>query len=373
VTHPPSGIVGTHETPVPLLDLARVRQNAARAARYCAEHGVSWRPHVKTHKSQRIARIQLEAGASGLTVATPREAEVMSEVCDDILMAYPALGPSKLGRLMALPRGVRLTVGLDSREALDQLSAASAAVGRTTGVLIEVDLGMSRVGLPTPFAAVQLARLASEAPGLRYRGIMFYPGHLRTAAAEQEEGLAEVNRRLQDILSALVSQGLAPDIVSGGSTPTLWRSHAMVGVTEVRPGTIIFNDRDILAMGACGEGDLAYSVVATVVSVGVPGQAVLDAGSKALSKEALRSLGDGYGFLMEHPEVRITSMSEEHGVLCLQGSDWRPAVGEQVRVIPNHVCLSVNLQDRYLVDTGLGLEPWPIEARGRLPWKPDPE
>jgi D-serine deaminase-like pyridoxal phosphate-dependent protein len=361
-------LIGDLETPAPLLDLERVRANALRAVEYCAAHGIAWRPHVKTHKSLNVARIQLEAGVRGLTVATPREAEVMAEVCDDLLLAYPALGPSKLGRLMALPERVRLTVGLDSGEALDQLSAASEAAGRTTGVLVEADMGMGRVGLPGVPDVVALARRAAEAPGIEYRGIMFYPGHIRTAADEQDDGLAEVNGRLAALLTALAEAGLPAEIVSGGSTPTLWRSHDLDGVTEVRAGTAIFNDRDILAMGACRPEDLAYSVVATVVSTATPGKAVLDSGSKALAKESFRSLGGGFGFVLEHPEVEVAGLSEEHGVLSLEGSDWEPKVGERVRVIPNHVCVSVNLQDRYLVDTGSGLEIWPIEGRGRTPW-----
>jgi D-serine deaminase-like pyridoxal phosphate-dependent protein len=114
-------------------------------------------------------------------------------------------------------------------------------------------------------------------------------------------------------------------------------------------------------------------VAGTVVSTAVPGRAVLDTGSKALAKESFRSEGGGFGFVLEHPEVTVAALSEEHGVLDLSGTDWSPRVGEQVRVVPNHVCVSVNLQDRYLVDTGSALEAWPIEARGRGPWRsPDP-
>jgi D-serine deaminase-like pyridoxal phosphate-dependent protein len=225
------------------------------------------------------------------------------------------------------------------------------------------------VGVQGPAQALSLAREASRAPGVQYRGVMFYPGHLRSPAEEQVQGLSEVNDRVADLLGTLEEGGLTPGIVSGGSTPTLWSSHRIAGVTEVRPGTCIFNDRDILAMGACGREDLAYAVLATVVSTAVPGRAVVDAGSKALAKESFRSLGGGFGFLQDRPEVEVVGLSEEHGILSLEHTDWRPRVGDRVRIIPNHVCVSVNLQDRYVVDTGSGLEAWPIEGRGRGPWQ----
>jgi D-serine deaminase-like pyridoxal phosphate-dependent protein len=367
-----SGKLGRVETPLPLIDLGRVKANAQRVADYCAGHGIAWRPHVKTHKSLQIASVQLAAGAAGLTVATPREAEVMATICDDILLAYPPLGPSKLDRLMALDAEVNLTVGLDSRRALDELGAAAASSGRQVGVLVEIDVGLGRMGVTTPGEAAVLAAHAAAMEGLEYRGIMFYPGHIRTPSLEQDEALSALGTRLSEVIETLERGGLAPSIVSGGSSPTLWRSHEIPGTTEIRAGTIIYNDRDMLTLGVCAPEHLAYAVVGTVVSTAVPGQGVLDTGSKALAKESFRSTGGGFGFVLEHPEVLVRSLSEEHGVLDLSRTDWTPAVGDQVRVIPNHVCVSVNLQDRYLVDTGSGLEAWPIQARGRTPWRLEP-
>jgi D-serine deaminase-like pyridoxal phosphate-dependent protein len=253
---------------------------------------------------------------------------------------------------------------------LDELAAAATSAGRRVGVLVEIDVGLGRMGVTTSGEAAVLASLAAAAEGVEYRGIMFYPGHIRTPAEEQDEALGALGKRLLEVLEVLRRDGLEPSIVSGGSSPTLWRSHEMPGITEVRAGTVIYNDRDMLAMGVCGSEDLAYAVVGTVVSTAVPGQAVLDTGSKALAKESFRSMGGGFGFVLEHPEVPVRSLSEEHGVLDLSRTDWAPEVGERVRVVPNHVCVSVNLQDRYLVDTGSGLEAWPIQARGRTPWSP---
>ena len=357
------------ETPAALVDVDRMEANLRRAAEYCRAHGLAWRPHAKTHKTPELAALQVELGAVGVTVATPREAEVMATAVDDILLAYPPFGASKLERLMRLPEHVRLTVGLDSAEALDALGAAAQRAGRTVGVLIELDAGMGRVGLASPEHAVELARRASGTAGVEYRGIMFYPGHIRGPVAEQDDALAALNARLAERIEALAAAGLRPDVVSGGSTPTFWRSHEVAGLTEVRPGTNIFNDRTTSEIGACDWDECAYSVLATVISTAVEGQAVVDAGSKALAKEELRATGGGYGALLDRPEVVVKAVSEEHGLLDLSATDWRPRVGERVRVVPNHVCVSVNLQERLTgVRGGEVVADWEIAGRGRSPW-----
>jgi D-serine deaminase-like pyridoxal phosphate-dependent protein len=357
------------ETPAALVDVDRMAANLRRAAEYCRAHGLAWRPHAKTHKTPELAAEQVRMGAVGVTVATPREAEVMASRVDDILLAYPPFGASKLERLMRLPERVRLTVGLDSPEALGALADAARAAGRTVGVLVELDAGMGRVGLASAEHAVELAQRASDAPGVEYRGIMFYPGHIRGPVAEQDAALAALNARLGERLEALERAGLRPGTVSGGSTPTFWRSHEVAGLTEVRPGTNIFNDRTTAEIGACGWNECAYSVLATVVSTAVPGQAVVDAGSKALAREELRAEGGGYGALLDRPEVVVKGVSEEHGLLDLSATDWRPRVGDRVRIVPNHVCVSVNLQERLVGVRGEeGVAEWEIAGRGRSPW-----
>lgn len=358
---------GRVETPVGYVDLARVRRNADRVARYAEGHGFAWRPHVKTHKSREIARIQLNAGARGLTVATLREAEVMAGLTGDLLLAYPPVGAAKLERLIRLPGSVDLTVGLDSVEVLGPLAKACEDAGRTVGVLIEQDVGLGRVGLAGIDDVVDLARRAADREGVRFRGVMFYPGHIRAARSEQDDALNALSRTVSATVDALRRAGLDPEVVSGGSTPTLWRSHEVGGLTEIRSGSCIFNDREAVAVGVAGPDDVAYSVLATVVSTSVPGRAVVDAGSKALAKEA-RGRGDGYGSVFGRPEVTVTALSEEHGVLDLTGSGWTPAVGERVRIVPNHVCVSVNLQDRLVADDGGALRWAALEGRGRGAW-----
>lgn len=354
------------ETPAGLVDISRMQANLERVASYCRDHGLAWRPHVKTHKTPQLGAAQIAAGACGLSVATPREAEVMAAITDDLLFAYPPVGRAKLDRLLALPESLELTVGLDSMEVLRALGSAAAERRREVGVLIEVDVGLHRVGVATPEEAVALAREAGQLDGTVYKGVMLYPGHIRSFVEEQGPALEEVSRCLDVVLDALGDADLTPGVVSGGSTPTLFRSHEVEGLTEVRAGMCIFNDRAIAAIGACRWEDCAYTVLATIVSTAYPGQAVVDAGSKALAREELRGPGAGYAVLLDRPDVTVAALSEEHGVLDLGASDWRPRVGDRVRLIPNHVCASVNLQERlYGVAGDRVSDVWEVAARGR--------
>ncbi len=354
------------ETPVGVVDLARARANAARVVEYCRRQGLRWRPHVKTHKSLRIAKMQLDEGASGLTVATPHEAEVMAEVCDDLLLAYPPVGAAKLERVLGLADRVRLGVALDSEAVLDPLGRGASARGVEVDVMVEVDAGLERVGVQGVDATVDLARRVAEAEGVRYRGLLFYAGHIRGDSPSDRTAARALGEHLERLSAALGAAGLAPEVVSGGTSPTVWQSHALPGLTEVRAGTCIYNDREQVAVGSAGPADLAYSVLATVVSTSVAGRAAVDAGSKALSRES--RAGDGtFGALLDRPEVKVVALSEEHGMLDLGETDWRPRVGDRVRIVPDHVCVSVNLQDRIVALDGDGnpVEILPLEARGR--------
>ncbi len=355
---------GAAETPIGVVDLARARANASKVVAYAEEHGLAWRPHVKTHKSLRVARLQLDAGARGLTVATLHEAEVMASLTDDLLLAYPPVGEAKLARLAALPERLDFKVALDSTEVTEPLAAAAVAAGRTVGVLVEQDVGLGRVGVQSAEEVVALARRVDEIEGVDFRGILFYPGHIRMPSDAQRPHLTEVADRVDRTIEALGEAGLPPEIVSGGSTPTLWHSHEIPGLTEIRSGSCIYYDREALAVGVGAPDALAYTVLATVVSTAVPGRAVVDAGSKALAKES-RGGDDGYGVLLDRPEVRVVGLSEEHGVLDLGETRWVPRIGERVRIVPNHVCVSVNLQERLLAMDGEERFLMELEGRGR--------
>ncbi len=357
------------ETPCALVDLDRLSANLDAMASYTIVQGLALRPHVKTHKSPRIAAEQVRRGAVGLTCATPRELEVMAEVSDDLLLAYPLLGEGKLARVMALPRHVRLTVGLDSMIAVDALAQAARRVDRDVRVLVEVDMGMHRVGVQSAEEALALAIHIRNSAPLEFGGVMFYPGHIREHVDQQAAALQRLRDDLGRLITLLGDASLPPRVVSGGSTPAAWRMHEVTGVTEVRPGTYVYNDRTTAMIGACAWEDCAFTVLGTVVSTAVPGQAVVDCGSKALGREPMRGTpGEGFGALLDRPEVVVARMSEEHGILDLQHTEWRPRVGDQVRIVPNHVCVVVHLNDTIHGVRGDQVESsWPVAARGRAP------
>jgi D-serine deaminase-like pyridoxal phosphate-dependent protein len=373
------------ETPAAVVDLDRLALNLDRMAAYCAVHGLRLRPHVKTHKAPRIAAEQLRLGASGLTVATVREAEVMSELTDDLLLAYPLAQPTALRRFTNIAPSVRLAVALDSRAAAERLAAAAAEIGRQVHVLVELDVGMRRTGVADAAAAASLAAFVADQPALAYGGVAFYPGHVRQATHAQAPAMAGVARQVELALEALARAGHPAGVVSGGSTPAAWRMHEVPGLTEVRPGTYVYNDRVTAAIGACEWDACAFTVLATVVSTSVPGQAVIDAGSKALGREPMDHTRvdaapggdgaapppggrtDGFGALLDRPEVVVARMSEEHGVLDLSRTEWRPEVGDTVRVVPNHACVVVHLNDLvYGVRDDVVETRWAVAARGRV-------
>ncbi|MBA2687632.1 MAG: alanine racemase [Gemmatimonadaceae bacterium] len=355
------------ETPIPVVDLDIMERNLDRMATYTAKNGLHLRPHTKTHKSPWIAAEQLERGAVGVTCATPREAEAMSTVSSDILLGFPAVGASKARRIASIPKDIDVTVSLDSEIALLDLAAAAQKADRSIGVYVELDLGMHRVGISSAEQAAELAMLVTQTRPLEYAGIAFYPGHIRESVGDQGPSLEKLSARLEEALEVMDSFGVRHPVVSGGSTPTVWRSHEIRGMTEIRPGTYVFNDRTTAMIGACDWEDCALTVLATVVSTAVDGQAVIDAGTKSLGREPIRGTpGEGFGSLLEHPEVTVRGMSEEHGILELKDSNWRPEVGERVRVIPNHVCIVVHLFDELVGVRGATIDKrWAVAARGR--------
>ena len=356
----------TLETPVPIVDLDRLTHNLDRMAAYATLHDLRLRPHVKTHKAPRIATEQLQRGAVGLTCATTHELECMADVCDDLLLAYPPVGAARLERLMRLPSSVRLTVAVDSADCLPALGMAARLARRELEVYVEVDMGMQRVGVAPSRAAATLAKAVRDTDALRFAGLTFYPGHVRERVGEQGSAIASLGASLHDVHEALLDAGLPPRVISGGSTPLAWRIHEVPGVTEVRPGTYVYNDRTTAAINACDWDDCALTVLATVVSTAVPGQCVVDAGTKALAREPLRGDGDGFAAVLDRPEVVVTRMSEEHGILDLSHTDWRPRIGDRVRLVPNHVCIVVQQFDTIVGVRGDYVETsWPVAARGR--------
>ena len=355
-------------TPAAVVDLDRLEANVRRMQDYADTQGLRLRPHTKTHKAPWLGQRQVEAGAAGLTVATPAEATAMAPVTPELLVAHPPVGV-RASALAGIAAGTPTLVGLDSIEAVRALHAAleDRAPAEPVGVLVELDVGMRRCGVAGAAEAMEVAR-ACAGPVV-YRGVMFYPGHIRDRVDEQDRKLEALALELGAIVQALGDAGLEPEIVSGGSTPTAFRSHEVPRQTEIRPGTYVFNDRGTAAIGACAWDDCAYTILTTVVSTAVPGQAVVDAGSKALSSDVIPAPEyGGYGQLLGERHATVARLSEEHGILDLSRTDWRAAVGDRVRIIPNHVCVSVNLQNRVFGIRGDRVErAWSVQGRGWTP------
>ncbi|WP_375409873.1 D-TA family PLP-dependent enzyme, partial [uncultured Methylobacterium sp.] len=323
-------------TPAVVVDLDVAEANIARVQASCDRAGLANRPHVKTHKSPELAKLQVAAGARGITCQKLGEAEVMAEAgLDDILISYNILGEQKLGRLGALLKRSRITVGADSATTIDGLTSAAAIAGRPLPVVVECDTGMRRAGVETPGEAVALSRRIAAAPGLTFAGLLFYP---------LPDGWPETQSFFDTVSAGLRDAGLTSTIVSTGGSPNLAHLGALHGATEHRPGTYIFNDRMQVAAGVATLADCALTVYATVASRATDARGIVDAGSKTLTSDPGGL--DGHGLILEYPKARIGHLSEEHGFLDLAASEARPAVGEVVRIIPNHVCVVVNMVDR---------------------------
>ena len=344
-------------TPAVVIDLDIVERNIARLQSLCDAAGIANRPHVKTHKSTVLAAMQKEAGAMGITCQKLGEAEVMADGGqDDILISYNILGEEKLGRLGRLAGRIKMTVSADNPVVVEGLPQAGEIAGRSLDVLVECDTGRKRAGVETPGEAIALAKQIAATPHLRFAGFLIYP---------PETGFPETRAFLDKALAGIREVGLDAAVISSGGTPNLPHLSEIAAVTEHRSGTSIFNDRMMMAAGVAGLEDCALSVYATVVSRAAPERGILDAGSKTLTSD-VGGL-DGHGLILEHPQARIARFAEEHGFLDLSACNDRPNVGEVVRVIPNHVCVVVNMVDRLImVRGGEIVGELPVAARGRL-------
>jgi D-serine deaminase-like pyridoxal phosphate-dependent protein len=357
------------ETPALLVDLDVMERNLQHVADYTRQHGLRLRPHTKTHKSPRIGRRQLDLGAAGLTVAKVGEAEVMLDADPpDLLVAYPVIGRAKLERLMAVARRARVSVSLDSAAAAEQLSEAAHAAGATVGVLAETDVGLGRVGVSPGPELVDLARRIEGLAGLSFEGIAFYPGHIKDNGEQGKADLKALGELIQSILADFRREGIQVRIVSGGSTPSLYHSHELAGLNEIRPGTYVYNDWNTVASGACTPAECAAAMLVTVVSTARPGQIIVDGGSKTFSSD--RSAGSAevtFGHILEAPEAVFHKMNEEHGYVDVRRCGRTFEIGERLRIIPNHICVAMNLHERvYGIRNGELEEVWEVAGRGKL-------
>lgn len=362
------------ETPAVVVERRVLERNLARAASIARTAGVALRPHVKTHKSLKLAGLQLEGGACGITAAKPSEAAVfLAGGVADVTVAYPLLDRRKIVPLAQLSaaRGARLRLVADSGEGVAALAAAAEEAGCRLDVMLEVDVGLKRCGVdPAGDAALDLAGKIAAHPSLAFAGLLSHAGN--AYGAEGPEAVRAIAERERLAMTGLAERlrraGIEVPAVSVGSTPTVWLGRDFDGLTEIRPGNYVFMDLTQVSLGVATRDDVSLSVIATVVSVN-DSFAIIDAGSKVLSSDrgphgSARLSGFGLAAPLDDPahEMVVTSLSEEHGFLAHGGRP--PAIGARVRIWPNHACPVANLSTTLLMledDGSTGA--WPVDAR----------
>jgi len=345
------------ETPVPLIDFDVMLRNLMKWQDHCDQLGIANRPHIKTHKLVSVARLQLALGAKGIAVQKLGEAEVMADGgITDLLLTFNIVGRSKLDRLARLMTRTDISVVADNAQLLEGLSHAAQTAGRKLEVLVECDTGMGRNGVQSAERAVKLAKQIDGDAHLNFGGLMTYPPAFRRA---------EVAAFIATAKDGLAKAGLRCARVSSGGSKDLWDKTGLEDVTEYRAGTYIYNDRSLVAAGACSFADCAESVLATVVSTPAPDRAIIDAGSKALTSDLLGL--EGYGVVQDLAMAQVYNVNEEHGYLDMKAAPRTVKIGEQVRVTMNHTCPVNNLFDKVVFIRGQEvLGAVRVDARGKV-------
>lgn len=360
------------ETPRVIVDLDTVQANITEMAELARRHGKRLRPMIKTHKSREIMAMQLAAGAVGVMAAKIGEVEALAAYgARDVVLAYPVVGEEKVDRIRQLvDQGVKITVSLDNGEHAEWLAGQLRARGMVLPALVIVDTGVHRIGVPGGRAAADLALCIAKLPGLAFSGFGAHAGHsygintaeaIRQCARDEAAALAESKRLTED-------GGVPVEVVAAGSTPTVPYEAEEEVITELRPGNYVFYDANQLAVGSTTAARIALRVVARIISRPEPGRCVIDAGSKALSSDRgahSSGLVKGYGLVEGVAGAVVDRLSEEVGVITMPPeTPWR--VGDEVTIIPNHSCATINGWDRVVATRG-GRPAGELEvtARGR--------
>lgn len=360
----------THiETPALVVSETALHNNISRMAAFARSNDVSLRPHIKTHKTPQIARLQLAAGASGITCAKVGEAEVMVQEAgvQDVLIAYPTVGVSKYERLVELMNQARIIQAVDSLAAAHLISRTMTKFDVHMDVAIEVNTGQNRSGVLHGEDTLKLAREIARLPNLHLVGIMTHEGHANSAPPGEIEAVAmKAGETMVANAEAIRADGIDLPMVSVGSTPAAFYTPRVKGITEMRPGTYVFNDNSTLQYGWFGVEDMAARFAATVVSRPADDRAILDTGSKSLAMDPSKA-HLGHGYIVGHPDAIITKLSEEHGIVNVPVGESGFEVGDRVEVVPNHICPTVNLMDEMLIiRDGQVVDTWKIAARGKV-------
>ena len=358
------------DTPALIVDIDKLRRNISDMSGFAAANGIGLRPHAKTHKTPEIGRLQLEAGAVGLTVAKLSEAEVFIDAgCSEILVAYPLVGPIKHRRLIELCERARITTVVDHRDVAEGLSRSMGAAGIELPVMIEVDTGLGRCGALPGAPALELALQVARLPGLRFVGLLTHEGHAQLAgppAQVRDTGLS-AGRLMAETAELIRKAGLEVEIISVGLTATAKITATVDGVTETRPGIYVFYDRSEVLHQVVKPDQCAARVLATVATRPTAERVILDAGTKALTSDraGVSPPVAGHGYVVDHPDWAVNSLSEEHGATLVPAED-PVRVGDRVEIIPNHICPVINLFDRMYITQGERvIDEWAVAARGK--------
>ena len=348
------------DTPTLLLDRAASDRNLARMAGFFRDRPAKLRPHFKNHKCVTLAKRQMLAGAVGMTCAKLGEAEVLVDNgFRDVLIANQVVGAAKVERLVQLARRARISVAVDHMDQVEAISRAATAARSVVRLLIEVDIGMGRCGLPSSQAVLDLARKLHGMPGVEFGGLQAYEGHLvnvvdrdqRRIQSRAAMGLAVETRRL------LERSGIPVACVSGCSSATYDSTGILDGVDEIQAGTYATMDRQYYRLAA--EFEVALSILVRVISRPGPGKAVLDVGVKGAGAEF------GVPGIRDYPEVVIPFFLAEEHVVVNQSPEW--SIGQPLHLIPSHACTTCNLYREIVAhEDGIVVDVWPIEASGRL-------
>ncbi len=358
------------DTPAWIVREEVLQENLKQMTEYAAANGINLRPHFKTHKTAEVARMQLDQGAVGITCAKLGEVEALVEqgIESDFFIANQIVGPLKTARLVALLDKANVRVATDSFEVAAGLNAAMEEAGKTLDIVIEVNTGQARAGILVDEVVPLARRIQAELPQLRVVGVMTHEGHAGAAddAAQLQQLADDAGEKIVRVAGMLRDAGFDISTVSVGSTPAAFVTTKTEGITEMRPGTYVFQDNTIFRFGWHTPENCALRILATVTSRPAPDRAILDTGSKSLTMDPSK-WKPGYGYIVEYPDAVIENLSEEHGWVRLPEAMQGMEIGEKVQIIPNHVCPTVNLTDElHLVRDDEVVETWPVIARGKI-------
>mgnify|MGYP003585764589 CR=1 FL=1 len=363
---------GYIDTPALLIDYDQMMKNLHWMQAKADKYQVKLRPHTKTHKMPALAKLQVELGASGITVAKVGEAEVMAQNgITDIFIANEIVGVSKLERIRELNRQIRIRIGVDNEYQINQLAEVFRDEEKAIEVLIELEVGENRSGVITDEQLLSLARYIEQTPKVELKGIFSHEG--QTYKAKDSADCIALARESQErtvrAANKIRSLGIDIDTVSIGATPSLMQADIMAGITEIRPGTYIFMDAG--QGNALGDfSTCAATILTTIISKPTAERVVLDAGAKSLTSQN-RSGGicasPGFGLVKNSKEIRLSGLYDEHGLIYDREFSESIQIGDKIEVIPNHICPACNLYDSaYLVSQGEIKGELPILCRGKL-------